>query len=183
MDTQMTETAMRDMVYIAKVYNGVEGPLKYCGVYGQTPIAVDMDGSGAIERSGAPTSFDLNADGTTELLDNWFASQDGILVDLAAQGPLDGRALFGDEGARFADGYAKLATRDADHDGQVAGDELSGLGLWHDNGNGTIDAGETVTAQEAGLTTLSTSHNSYLSTATVNGNSVVTEDVWFNTIG
>ena len=146
-------------------------------------IAVDMDGSGRIERSTQATRFDLNADGTTELLDGWFGSGDGILVDLNATGPLNGVALFGDEGGRYTDGYAKLANRDTNGDGTISGSELNGLGLWFDNGNGQTDAGETITAAQAGLTSLTTSHTNYLSNATVNGDTVTTEDVWFNTIG
>jgi hypothetical protein len=169
--------------YVAPVVNGTVGVIRTCSPTTQTPIAVDMDGSGRIERSAQATRFDLNADGTTELLDGWFGSGDGILVDLTVPGALNGVALFGDEGGRYTDGYAKLANRDTNADGTISGSELDGLGLWFDNGNGQADAGETITAAQAGLTSLTTSHTNYLSNAIVNGDTVTTEDVWFNTIG
>lgn len=56
---------------------------------------------------------------------------------------LDPTGLFDDEGGRFANGVEKLAaTRDANGDGLVAGAEMANLGLWVDDGDAVVEAGE-----------------------------------------
>jgi hypothetical protein len=172
------------VAFVRPVTDGKESTLTTrCPPYVATPIAVDADGSGAIERAGHPVNFDLNTDGTAERLDNWFASGDGILVDLKSGAPLDGTALFGDQGGTYANGYAKLATRDANRDGRISGRELAGLGLWFDDGDAVAQPGEIRTAARAGLTSISTRHTNLHSTARLRGHTVATEDVLFGTSG
>jgi hypothetical protein len=172
------------VAWVRPVRNGVESSVyQKCPIGTGTPVAVDGNGDGVISRSGTPVRFDLNADGTAELLDNWFAPTEGILVDATIGGPLDGRALFGDQGGTYSDGYAKLARRDTDQDGRLTGAELHGLALWHDNGDAIAQPGELTNATQAGLTSIATSHSNYHSTATLNGATTATEDVWFNVIG
>ncbi|MFV0407866.1 MAG: hypothetical protein ACK5LN_13780 [Propioniciclava sp.] len=169
--------------YIKPVNNGIEGLATRCGTLTSvTPIAVDGNDDGAIARAGHSVDFDIDGDGSLDRLDDWFGSDEGILVDRSIPGAIDGRHLFGDQGGRYADGFAKLALRDANGDGAVAGRELDGLALWTDaNGNGVLDEGEL--SDLGDITSLSTSHQKYLSTATrADGSTVVTEDVWFNQV-
>lgn len=72
-----------------------------CNPY-DSPIALDLDGSGVIEIGTEPRAFDLDADGSAELLAEWFAgSGDGILYDATKDGAMSGAMLFGNEGGTY----------------------------------------------------------------------------------
>ena len=78
---------------------------------------------------------------------------------------------------------------DADGNGTLAGDELAGLGLWMDDGDAVLEAGELLSVADAGIAEISTEMQLVegtdgkalmQSTATFSdGSAVLTEDVWF----
>ncbi len=170
-----------------------------------SPIALDLNGDGEIGVTGVTTSaqkdsnaeigrtveFDLDADGELDTIEWFDGSGDGILVDITKIGPngeVDGSALFGDEGGKFANGYNKLAQHDANNDGTISGAELDTLGLWIDDGDAVLEAGELQSAAEAGVTSVSAEFGIVRDTegravirseAEVNGETVLTEDVFF----
>ncbi|MEM7219670.1 MAG: SdrD B-like domain-containing protein [Pseudomonadota bacterium] len=145
----------------------------------RSPIALDMDGSGSVERIDTQVAFDFAGNGERVTVGEWFAPGDGILIDRAIPGAISGAHLFGDQAGMYADGFAKLARRDANADGFVAGAELQGLALWTDaNTNAVADAGE-IGALPNGVR-LPTAHVGYLASAELaSGSSVLMEDVWF----
>ncbi len=171
-----------------------------------TPIALDLNGDGRIGVTGETSSyqkdpeaelgrtvsFDIDGDGDLDTTE-WFAGDgDGILVDLSkigAAGEIDGKALFGDEGGRFANGYDKLKLADRDGDGMVAGEELDELGVWIDDGYARLEEGELKSAADAGIAAISTGMEIALddqgralmqsSAFDLNGQAILTEDVWF----
>jgi protocatechuate 3,4-dioxygenase beta subunit len=171
-----------------------------------TPIALDLNGDGRIGVTGETSSyqkdpeaelgrtvaFDIDGDGNLDTTE-WFAGDgDGILVDLGrigATGEIDGKALFGDEGGKFANGYDKLKLADRDGDGMVAGEELDELGVWIDDGDARLEEGELKSAADAGIAAISTGMEIALddqgralmqsSAFDLNGQAILTEDVWF----
>lgn len=146
-----------------------------------SPIALDLDDSNAVERVSGEFSFDFDADGEAEMVSEWFAPTEGILVDTRVEGELSGAHLFGDQGGLYADGYEKLARLDANADGWVAGAELDGLAVWIDvNSNAELDAGEFSTLASHEVEALSVSHENFVSEARlVDGSTMMTEDLWF----
>ncbi len=146
-----------------------------------SPIGLDVDGSGSVERIDAEVAFDLNADGQTDTVTEWFAPTEGILFDTRIEGPITGEHLFGDQGGTYADGFEKLALLDANGDGQIAGAELNGLAVWTDvNSNGVLDAGEQSTLNAHRVVGLSTNHTDMVSVAFLaDGSTMMTEDLWF----
>jgi hypothetical protein len=90
--------------------------------------------------------FDLDGDGVAELRP-WVKPDTAILVwDPEQTGRItSGRQLFGNMTffMLFSDGYRALDALDDDRDGQLAGEELTGLAVWHDrNTNGISEPGE-----------------------------------------
>ncbi|MEP0944909.1 MAG: hypothetical protein ABJH63_02155 [Rhizobiaceae bacterium] len=171
-----------------------------------SPIAFDMNGDGKIGVTGETSSiekdadaeigrtveFDIDADGKLDTIEWFDGSGDGILVDttkIGADGSIDGSALFGDEGGKFANGYEKLQSLDVNGNGTLEGDELTDLGLWIDDGDAVLEAGELQTADAAGIAEISTQMQLVddaegkalmQSSATLSdGSTVLTEDVWF----
>ena len=174
-----------------------------------SPVAFDLDGSGAIETTGATTArdragteigdtvlFDIDADGDLDAIE-WMAgtaggSGDALLVDdrdgLAAT-HMDGSRLFGDQGGRYADGYEQLAALDANGDGALRGAELGGLALWRDDGDAVVDEGELVPLSEFGIEAIAVRPEIVrdgegrelirADATTADGGRVMTEDVWF----
>ncbi|WP_150526469.1 hypothetical protein [Roseibium sediminis] len=167
-----------------------------------SPVALDLNGDGRISTTGVSTAkeridgqvgqtiaFDIDGDGTKEQIE-WITGGDGLVVDMTkigANGEIDGNALMGDQGGRYADGYQKMATYDQNGDGQLTGGEMANMGVWVDaNGNGTVDAGELRSAADAGVTQLSTQRNDVknergetLMQSTANNGQMLSEDVWF----
>jgi hypothetical protein len=169
-----------------------------------SPIAFDTNGDGRIGTTGQTTAkdgtrtelgstvdFDIDGDGKLDKIEWMSGDGDSLLVDDRdgkAASDMSGARLFGDEGGKFSDGYQKLARLDTNGDNQLTGNELRGLKLWTDNGNAKVDAGELVSAQDAGVTRISTQRNDVQndrgetlmrSNADVNGRQMMTEDVWF----
>jgi len=175
------------------------------GIDFYSPIGIDLNNDGKIGVTGETTSqqkdadaelgrtvkFDIDADGSLDTIEWFDGSGDGILVDMSkinADGSIDGSALFGDQGGQFDNGYQKLSERDANEDGVVDGAELNGLGVWVDDGDAVLEAGELYSATEIGLTSVSTNVEFIIddsdqvlmqSTAMVNNQQLLTEDVWF----
>jgi hypothetical protein len=104
-----------------------------------------------------PVRFDLDASGPDSW--SWIRPTTALLVwDPAHEGNVtSGRQLFGSVsfGLPWTDGYAALATLDTDHDGQLVGAELDGLGAWFDrNSNGLSDPGEVVPVTSLGIVSI-----------------------------
>ncbi len=170
-----------------------------------SPIMFDLNGDGEIGVTGETTSqdkaditsigetvsFDLDGDGVNEQIEWSDGKGDGFLVDMTkigANGEINGSALFGDEGGTFANGYDKLALHDLDGDGMIMGAELEGLGVWIDNGDAILQDGELKSAAELNITSVSADMQIVYddagralmqATAEVDGETVLTEDVWF----
>ena len=165
------------------VRNGHRSELKICDQYG-TPIGLDLNGDGKVAKTAANVTFDLNADGTAEHLTEWFSPADGILVDTTKRGAFNGSNLFGDEGGKYANGYAKLALRDRNNDGALTGRELAGLGIWADDGDARPERGEIRSIKTENITSISTRATNLQSTATrANGSKIVTADLEFAITG
>ena len=167
-----------------------------------SPIALDLTGDGEIGVTGETTIqdksdisyigetvlFDIDADGVVDEIE-WFSGDgDGILVDtslIGANGEIDGSALFGDLGGQYENGYVKLAQLDANADGNISGAETANLGIWIDNGDAILQAGELQTLEQAGIESVSAqaevdAQGRIQSTATTtDGTEIYTEDVWF----
>ncbi|MEO0546090.1 MAG: tandem-95 repeat protein [Pseudomonadota bacterium] len=172
-----------------------------------SPVALDLNRTGAIEVTGQTTAqdktaiaeigdtvaFDIDADGDLETIEWLDGSGDGLLVDNrdgGAMGDMDGARLFGDQGGAYDHGYQQLAQLDADGDGALAGDELEGLSAWIDDGDAQLEEGELFSVQELGVSEISVElevnvqddagRDLFRSTATMDdGSEIVTEDVWF----
>lgn len=167
-----------------------------------TPVAVDLNGDGEIATTGNSTAqyradnhigdtvdFDMDANGQQESIEWLQGGQDGLLVDtreIGADQSIDGRALFGDMGGQFSNGFEKMAILDSNGDQQLTGEELEGLAVWADNGDARLQAGELQALDELGITQLSTQYNDVqnergedLMRSSANNGQIVTEDVWF----
>ena len=168
-----------------------------------SPVALDLNGNGKIDVTGSSTAkdkvsgnigrtvqFDINADGKKDTIEWMAGNGDGLVVDttkIGADGQIDGSALMGDQGGKFNDGYAKMATHDTNGDGQLTGAELDSIGVWVDDGDAKLEAGELKSASDAGITQLSTQRNDVVNNrgetlmqSTANNGQVLSEDVWFN---
>jgi hypothetical protein len=180
-------------------FNTVTGTFKT-----HSPIVLDLDGSGGIETTGTSTakhrvggavgqtvSFDINGDGTAENIEWLSGSGDGLLVDDRdgnAANNMNGNRLFGDANGQFSSGYEKLAKLDVDGDGVVSGTELDGLKIWIDNGDATLETNEMKSLAEVGVDQISVQRHDVTnsagetlmqSVAQRNGQTILTEDVWF----
>ena len=161
---------------------GRTGPWKFCTY--NTPIGLDIDQSGEVERIVGQFSIDITGDGDIEVLNEWFAPTEGILIDTRipfTNGTVSGLHLFGNSEG-FSDGFAKLHAHDDDVDGDVEGVELEGFAIWTDaNSNAKVDEGELSTLASHGIVSLSTFHDSYVSSATLeDGSKMYMEDLWFS---
>jgi hypothetical protein len=146
---------------------------------------------------GKTVSFDIDGDGAKDQVEWMDGKGDGMLVDdrdggataaAAGNGEIDGTRLFGDQGGKFDNGYTKMAQHDVNQDGKLTGAELEGLKTWVDDGDAKVEAGELKTLAEQGITELSTGmkleqnargEDLMRSTFVQNGETKVTEDVWF----
>ncbi|GLO69432.1 hypothetical protein MACH17_09490 [Phaeobacter inhibens] len=139
-----------------------------------SPIAFDLNDSGEIDTTGDATNqghaytggetvdFDLDDDGENDNIEWLDGSGDGLLIDMnvvaAEDGNVDGSALFGDEGGEWSNGYEKLSDlKDANGDGVVSGEELDGLAVWVDDGDGVLEEGENRSLSDLGIEEISTS--------------------------
>ena len=169
---------------VSWLYIGDENHAEKCEVIQYSPIAFDLNGNGKVDRSGNGVSFDFAGNGEGVNTAEWFAPGEGILLDASAAeartGEVTGVHLFGNEGGRYADGYAKLALRDRNADGELSGAELSGLAVWVDNGNARLEAGEVHSLATYGIVGIPVTHSNMLASARLsNGSLMAMEDVWF----
>lgn len=138
-----------------------------------TPIVFRIEGDApkSLDELIAPNKtvrFDLDADGQAELRP-WVRPDTAILVwDPEHTGRItSGKQLFGNMTffMLFSDGYRALDTLDDNRDGQLQGDELKGLALWHDrNTNGVSEPGEVTPVKDTPIRSIATTQ-----TAKVNG--------------
>lgn len=163
--------------------DGVTGPWTRCTY--NTPIGLDLDRSGDIERIPGDFSVDIVGDGHLAQLHEWFSPNDGILIDTSipiVDGNVTGLQMFGDSEG-YEDGFHKLHHLDTNKDGYVVGDELANLAVWVDgNSNTKLDEGELTTLSSHGIVSLSTMFGDDYSSFAVleDGSSMYMEDVWFN---
>jgi hypothetical protein len=167
--------------FATAVVGGEESAMTTCSTISVTPIALDTDSSGGVERISGKFSFDINGDGFDEDLLHWFSPTDGILITKDFGTKISGNHLFGDTGRKFADGFAKLALEDVNGDGQLMGQELSKLAIWTDiNSNTMVDEGEISSLESHSIEQLSVEHYKYASRATLdNGKTMLMRDLWF----
>ncbi|XAM01692.1 hypothetical protein OT109_09885 [Phycisphaeraceae bacterium D3-23] len=104
--------------------------------------------------------FDLDGDGTAERRP-WVRPDTALLVwDPQRTGEItSGKQLFGNMTffMLFDDGYQALDALDNNRDGQLAGDELLGLALWHDrNANAISDPGEVTPIEDTAVRSIAT---------------------------
>lgn len=177
------DTARFQLRYVNEI--GVAGDWQGCTGY--TPIALDLNRSGSIERIEKVVAIDITGDGRIDNLREWFAPTEGILIDTSipiVDGMVTGEHLFGGDGKSYRDGFAKLADRkDSNGDGKVSGEELQDqLALWVDNNsNARMDKGELRSLDSEHIISLSTFHKDFKSYAVLSdGSFMLMEDVWFN---
>lgn len=122
------------------------------------PLVLDLDGDGVELSSlaGSNVHFDYDRDGFAEK-SGWVAADDGILaMDANNNGSVDGAGeLFG---SPSQDGFAVLETLDSNRDGKIDADDedFAQLRVWRDlDQDGVSDAGELMTLEEAGITSIS----------------------------
>lgn len=166
--------------YVSAVENNVESTLTECVRTLISPIALDLENNGRIPRVTGDFKVDLDGDGVEEPLLEWFAPSAGILVTAKVSGKISGKHLFGNVPGLYADGYAELATLDANSDSRLSEDELLGLAIWNDHNSDTVvDKGELSSLAEHGIVSLGLTHYKYMSRASkANGSSILMEDVW-----
>lgn len=166
--------------FVSAVENGLESALTECTRSAVSPIALDLDNKGRIQRVNGEFAIDLSNDGIKEALSQWFAPSAGILVTDDANGQISGQQLFGNVPGLYADGFAELATLDANQDGQLMNDELIGLAIWNDlNSDTMVDEGELSSLAEHNIVGLAVDHYKYMARARKsNGKSILMEDVW-----
>lgn len=173
-----------------------------------SPVALDLSGNGKIDITGESTArnaitqgtgrtvnFDLDGDGEKEAVEWMAGTGDGLLVDDRdgrAADDLNGNRLFGDRGGKFDNGYEVMKSLDTNADGKLTGKELEGLKVWVDNGDARYQSGEFKSLEELGLTSLDTNLNLVVdergdtlmqSEADSSRGKVLTEDIWFKSLG
>jgi hypothetical protein len=149
------------------------------------------------DQVGRTVSFDIDGDGAKDEIEWMSGDGDGMLVDdrdggatgaMLTDGEIDGKRLYGDQGGKYANGFEKLKALDKDGDGKVAGAELDGLKVWIDDGDAKLEGGELKTLRELGITEISVQmkleanargEDLMRSTFVQNGQTKVSEDVWF----
>lgn len=168
--------------YAAAVENGIESTLSTCVRQQVTPIALDVDHSGAVENISGAFAFDMDGNGTDENLMQWFAPTDGILIRKDFGTAISGEHLFGDLGRQYVDGFAKLSLEDSNQDGELTGDELDALAIWTDrNSNARVDDGEISSLALHLIEKLSVEHYKYSARATLStGKTMLMRDVMFS---
>lgn len=171
-----------------------------------SPVAFDLNNDGKIGTTGETTAqnrlentklgstvqFDIDGDGNKDTIEWMKGDGDALLVNTAKIGPdnqIDGNALFGDQGGKFANGYEKLKLHDTNNDGKISGDELKNLAAWVDNGDAKLESSELRTLDQLGIKEISVEKQDVQnergeslmrSTAqTTAGETIMTEDVWF----
>ena len=166
--------------FVSAIENGVESELSECIRTLISPIALDLDNQGRIERISGNYSVDVDGDGIKEAIGQWFGPSAGILVTANASGQINGNHMFGNVPGVHEDGFAELATLDTNNDGQISGNELQSLAIWVDRNSDTIvDDSELSTLASHDIASLAVKHYKFFARATRNdGSSILMEDVW-----
>ncbi|MCR9201577.1 MAG: Ig-like domain-containing protein [Planctomycetaceae bacterium] len=175
-----------DVVAAEMVLSPIVFDLNEDGLIGVTGETTARDKSG-ITSIGRTVEFDLDADGRAESIEWIDGRGDGFLVDSSQiRGTdIDGRALFGDEGGRYANGFEKLELFDRDGNGLIEVQEFGRLRLWVDNGDGVLQAGELETLQRHDVFAIDTrmelTADGLMQSVAFVGNDaeILIEDVWF----
>ena len=167
--------------YISSVTNNEESELTECVRTPTSPIALDLTGQGRVERINGDFVVDIDGDGVSEAVTQWFAPSAGILVTGNPVGQISGKYLFGNVSGIHADGFSELATLDKDKDGTLQEDELQGLSIWNDlNSDTIVDRGEISSLESHKIVSLAVNHYKYMARAIKSdGTSILMEDVWF----
>lgn len=167
-----------------------------------SPLVIDLDGDG-VETSGMTRNryFDHDANGMSERT-AWAGPDDGFLVrDINGDGRINsGREMFGnntelESGVLASNGFEALRDLDDNQDGVVNSSDsrFSELRIWRDaNQNGTADAGELLTLEQAGIAGVRTgwtasslidsngqAHAQVGTAVRTNGTNAAVSDVWF----
>ena len=136
------------------------GKLRYRKV---TPIVFSMRSVRSLRDLLAPDTFVLfDLDGDDQVQEwPWLKPDAALLVwDPSEQGSVtSGRQLFGTYtfSIFWGDGYVALRALDNDRDGELTGDELTGLSAWFDrNQNGCSEWGEVVPLEALGVEAIAT---------------------------
>jgi len=166
--------------FVSALENGQESALTECVRDRISPIALDLENKGRIQRVQGNFEVDLNNDGIKESLSQWFAPSAGILVTGDAKGQISGQQLFGNIPGKYSDGFDELSTLDGNRDGELKNSELYGLAIWNDlNSNTMVDEGELSSLQDHQIISLALNHYKFMSRAAkTNGKSILMEDVW-----
>lgn len=140
-----------------------------------SPVTFDLNEDGEIGVTGSSTahtrldgelgetvSFDIDGDGEEEQIEWLSGDGDGLLVDNRDGNALDdmsGVRLFGDQGGQYVNGYHKMSELlDANQDGVLTGEELTGLQFWIDDGDAVAEENEFVDVQEYGVSEIGTGY-------------------------
>jgi len=150
-----------------------------------SPIGLDIDGSGKVERIEGEFFIDIDGSGDIEELNEWFAPTEGILLvgkENDFEDGVTGEHLLGDMGGLYTDGFHKLQEWDKNGDGIVSGNELNKFFIWVDaNFNAAVDSGELHELEDYGIVGLPTTHENHLAMAELeDGGEMVMEDLWFS---
>lgn len=166
--------------YVAALESGLESELTECVRSLVSPIALDLNNKGRIQRIAGEFKVDLNGDGIGEALSQWFAPSAGILVNKNASGQVSGDDMYGNIPGVYTDGFAELRTLDVNDDGQLSNDELSGLAIWKDlNSDTIVDKSELSSLADHQIVSLALNHYKFMARAKKsNGSSILMEDVW-----
>ena len=167
--------------YVSVLENGVESNLVACPRRAISPIALDVNDSGAVEYIRGEFSFDLTGDGIAEELMAWFGPEEGILVSKDFGDEISGEHLFGNENGQYSDGFAKLGKLDLNRDKLISGSELESLAIWTDkNSNTRVDDGEMSSIASHRIVNLAVDHYKFFARAALeNGDTMIMQDLWF----
>lgn len=126
------------------------------------PIILDLDGDGArtVDKDVSSVWFDWDADGRQDRT-GWVSSSDGFLtLDRNGDGTVSGAdelSFINDKVAAKSD-FDGLSAFDSNGDHRLSGadDRWSDFHVWRDaNGNGSVDQGEYLSMEEAGVSSIS----------------------------
>lgn len=129
-----------------------------------TPIVVPLTSAASslseLIDEGSEVRFDLDGSGDDKRW-GWVRPEAALLVwDPAQRGDIhSGLQLFGSVSfwVFWRDGYQALAALDDDGDGELSGDELTGLALWRDlDGDGVSDPDEVAPVADHGIRAIAT---------------------------
>jgi hypothetical protein len=193
-DTSLPEFKVEDQAIFQEMKFGEELWLRFVSRNGPggwntcrySPIGLDLDGDGVVSRIEGEFRIDITGDGVVEEMNEWFAPQEGILINIKSQvrsdGVVTGVHLIGNQGGKFTDGFQKLTGYDKNGDGIVKDNELKDFRIWVDvNSNTLLDLGEMHKLEEYGIVGLHTAHTNMVSTAVLqNGGEMMMEDLWFS---